>query len=171
MLTERGYFPVSLIAQGWTLDKIIRETAWGKIAPAIKDDAAAYRSNWGWQASELLPNGKIYYPIVEHDVRCSCAEHRDRRVGQGHRYRRRSYASYSGKPISAVLAGSCTSIPAGTIRERTSYEAKGAFSYLGAPQLAQACHVDAPLDEGRRIASVRAGGSRTWISRTWACSA
>ena len=61
VLTEAGYLPVSLIAQGWTLDKIIRETMWGKIAPAVKSLAVSYRGLWGWQASELLPTGKLYF--------------------------------------------------------------------------------------------------------------
>ena len=78
VLTEAGYLPVSLIAQGWTIDKIIRETMWGKIAPAVKGLAASYRGNWGWQASELLPTGKLYFnvplPLGRFDVHALTTE-------------------------------------------------------------------------------------------------
>ncbi len=63
VLTEAGYLPVSLIAQGWTLDRIIKGTSWGKIAPAVAASAAAASAYWGWQIAELFPNGKLYVNV------------------------------------------------------------------------------------------------------------
>jgi len=65
ILTEAGYLPVSLIMQGWTIDAIIQNTMWGKIAQSVRDLAVQHRTTWGWQAGRVFPNGRMYFNYPE----------------------------------------------------------------------------------------------------------
>lgn len=63
LITKAGILPISLIMQGWEVANIFRTTAWGKIAPTIRDAAASVASRFGWDAGEITPDGKVYFNV------------------------------------------------------------------------------------------------------------
>lgn len=65
VLTKSGLLPISLIMQGWDVDKILAQTSYGKVAPGIRDNATIYGGVWGWQAGDVTANGRLYVNVPQ----------------------------------------------------------------------------------------------------------
>ncbi len=135
VITKAGVLPVSLIMQGWTSDAINRKTQWGKYARGIRDAAALYSGNWGWQASEVFPNGRIYFniPVVAASTYYQFVlNSMTGSWGEMHGVEARCRAVYNSE-IYFGGTGGVVWKHAGTTDDGSAinFNGKGAFTYLG----------------------------------------